>query len=243
MNQYLKQMIELADIDNYISSFEPELEQMRSEATKLENELQEKSNDLQQIQEEIAQTQRNISERNVRMVTLKDQQRAQEAKSSEIRKEREANASSMQDQYTKEQMKVINDEIIKLEKDQESKELKLNDRLKELADTQIKISTHENLFGGKLSAINDNRKKVYIEREILVSSMEKKIFALYGKIRRWAKETTAVPVVKGACYGCFMRLSDQAIVEIKQSKDIVTCPNCGRLLYLEDSFQTRKKAI
>jgi len=61
--------------------------------------------------------------------------------------------------------------------------------------------------------------------------MDKKIYSFYGKIRRWAKKTTVVPAKDGACYGCHMKLNDQTYLEILKSEDIITCPNCGRLLY------------
>jgi predicted nucleic acid-binding Zn-ribbon protein len=38
-----------------------------------------------------------------------------------------------------------------------------------------------------------------------------------------------VPVINGVCYGCFMRLPTSTATE--SSKRVLTCENCGRILY------------
>ena len=40
-------------------------------------------------------------------------------------------------------------------------------------------------------------------------------------------------MANGICYGCFLKLNDQVYLEILKGEDIVTCPNCGRILYYE----------
>ncbi len=241
MNQYLKQMIELSDIDNYISSFEPELEQMQVLSQQLESDRIEKLESIDIIKNDISLIIKKISEQEVKISVNRDKLRSYESKTGELKRDREISSNLEQEKYIKGQIDISNSEISKLEEIKDSESIILNDRYRELQEIELKLTQHNNFLNSKTVAIQENRKKVYAERELLVNSMEKKIFSLYGKIRRWAKETTAVPVVNKACRGCFMKLSDQAYLEVIQSKDIVTCPNCGRLLYLEDSFQGRQK--
>jgi predicted nucleic acid-binding Zn-ribbon protein len=63
--------------------------------------------------------------------------------------------------------------------------------------------------------------------------MNQKGLSFYQKIRRWAKNTTAVAVRNQACMGCYMAINDKTYSEVIKGEEIVTCPHCGRLLYLE----------
>jgi predicted nucleic acid-binding Zn-ribbon protein len=63
--------------------------------------------------------------------------------------------------------------------------------------------------------------------------MSQKILTFYQKIRKWAQNSTVVPVKKQACYGCFMRINDKTYASVLKQDDIVTCPHCGRILYKE----------
>ena len=81
-------------------------------------------------------------------------------------------------------------------------------------------------------------KVIFGKKEILVGEMNQKGLSFYQKIRRWAKNTTAVPVRNQACMGCYMAISDKVYSDIIKGEEIVTCPHCGRLLYLEPSDES-----
>jgi predicted nucleic acid-binding Zn-ribbon protein len=40
-----------------------------------------------------------------------------------------------------------------------------------------------------------------------------------------------VGIEHGVCGGCHMRFPVQLMVACKAAKELVTCPNCGRILY------------
>ncbi len=85
----------------------------------------------------------------------------------------------------------------------------------------------------EIAQIEKQRTEVYSVKEKLVSEMSQKILTFYEKIRKWAANSTVVPVKKQACYGCFMRINDKTYAEVIKQDDIVTCPHCGRILYKE----------
>ncbi len=90
----------------------------------------------------------------------------------------------------------------------------------------------------KLTRINEERTLIFAKKETLVGAMNQKGLSFYQKIRRWAKNTTAVPVRNQACMGCYMALSDKVYAEVIRGEEITMCPHCGRLLYLEPSETT-----
>ncbi len=64
--------------------------------------------------------------------------------------------------------------------------------------------------------------------------MNSKIYAFYEKIKRWAGVTAVVPVKRQACSGCNMKISDKIYSEVLKAEEIITCPHCGRVLYIEE---------
>ena len=68
--------------------------------------------------------------------------------------------------------------------------------------------------------------------------MDKKILAFYEKIRNWAGNTAVIKVKNQACYGCYMKINDKAYSDLITGEDIVTCPHCGRVLYIETNSES-----
>ena len=85
----------------------------------------------------------------------------------------------------------------------------------------------------QIQLIEQERKDVYGQKETLVAQMSQKILTFYQKIRKWAQNSTVVPVRKQACYGCFMRINEKTYASVIKQDDIVTCPHCGRILFKE----------
>ena len=55
--------------------------------------------------------------------------------------------------------------------------------------------------------------------------------AIYERLRKNKGERVVVGVEHGACGGCHMKLPAQVVIECRGNQNIVTCPNCGRILY------------
>jgi len=50
--------------------------------------------------------------------------------------------------------------------------------------------------------------------------MNQKGLSFYQKIRRWAKNTTAVEVRNQACMGCYMVINDKVYAEVIKGEEI-----------------------
>ncbi|MCF0178449.1 MAG: hypothetical protein HUJ90_07455 [Bacteroidales bacterium] len=69
------------------------------------------------------------------------------------------------------------------------------------------------------------------QKEELTSKIDERMLVAYNKVRGNAKNHLAVVTVKrGACGGCFSQIPPQRQLDITQSKKIVVCEYCGRIL-------------
>lgn len=53
----------------------------------------------------------------------------------------------------------------------------------------------------------------------------------YERLMKTKGDKVLVGIAHGVCGGCHMRIPAQSIVSCQGEKDLVSCPNCGRLLY------------
>jgi len=238
MNKHLQQLVDLSKIDKDIDAFEPRIE----EAThKYETVLATKDNLSEQIatlEEEIKNEQVKKQKNELHLAELTDKLSENAKKSAEIKTEREMKSLQLEEEIAKEQVNFANEEIARLEKVVETKQELIDKLQEEVAEAEAKTASVKEEVDAVLAEINAERQKVFVKKDELVSQMNQKGLSFYQKIRRWAKNTTAVPVKNQACYGCFLTINDKTYSDVIKGEEITTCPHCGRILYIEPEEAT-----
>ncbi|CAM3584589.1 zinc ribbon domain-containing protein [Helicobacter sp. UBA3407] len=234
MNKHLSQLIEIANLDKEIDSFEPRIKEAKKEL----NCIEEEEESLKHEVEELESASRDISlsiaknENHLEDLSLKLEEIANKTKL--IKTEKESKALSLEEELAKEQITFANEEIARLNTLIESKKDSI-DTLKEKINT---LQIHQKEIAQKVEAeveqVKEEQKKVFTQKELLVSKMDQKIISFYEKIRKWAKNTSVVPITRQACGGCFIRINDKIYSDVIRSDDIITCPHCGRILYFQE---------
>ncbi len=74
---------------------------------------------------------------------------------------------------------------------------------------------------------NDERMSLVRARQDLLSKLPAEIAEIYERLRKRYQRAIA-PVDNGFCFGCFQQLPTEMLT---RTKEINTCPNCGRILY------------
>ena len=158
-------------------------------------------------------------------------------KSSEVKTEREMKSLQLEEEIAKEQVAFANEEIERLERIIENKKEQVEAAKASLSGLQANLESVKAEVDKKLEVINKDRQEVFVTKEKLLGTINQKGLAFYQKIRRWAKNSTVVPVEDQACMGCHMRLSDKIYADVIKAEEIVTCPHCGRIIHVEVSAE------
>lgn len=233
MNKYLQQLVSLSQIDQKIDSYAPRIESInrnlqlkKDEIIAIDENIEKVDNEISELKVQIANTNSHINEFNAKIKEISK-------KTSAVKSEKEIKALNLEEDLAKDQLEAANEEINRLERIIDSKN-ELKSEL-EMKKTQIQNSLDgiSSEVADEIKAIDDERSKIYDQKEKLLADMNQKILTFYEKIRKWAKNTAVVPVRKQACYGCFMKINDKTYAHIIKSDDITTCPHCGRILYKE----------
>jgi len=94
-----------------------------------------------------------------------------------------------------------------------------------LADDQLaQLSVREQKLKQELMELEANRETI----ALAVTEIERD---RYERLVRNKGENVIVGVQHGVCGGCHMRLPPQLLVTCQAQQELVTCSNCGRILY------------
>ena len=90
----------------------------------------------------------------------------------------------------------------------------------------------------QIKALND--REVSLKRQLeelradhskLAEAVEEGARARYERLRRSKGGTAIVGIEHGVCGGCHMKLPTAIILGVQGDQELVSCPNCGRILY------------
>ena len=69
-------------------------------------------------------------------------------------------------------------------------------------------------------------------RQQAVSDIEEDLLGLYDRLFQTKNATAIVALEHEVCTGCHMKVTAQTSVELRAEKSIVSCPQCGRILFV-----------
>lgn len=99
-----------------------------------------------------------------------------------------------------------------------------NDTRKLVAEQVAQLDAREENLRKELAELQANR-------EALASAVDENARSRYERLVKSKGENVVVGVQHGVCGGCHMKLPPQLLVTCQAEKELVSCSNCGRILY------------
>jgi len=100
----------------------------------------------------------------------------------------------------------------------------LNEARKLMEEQVAQLATREQNLKKELAELETNRQE-------LAAAVEDSSRGRYERLFKSKGENVVVGVQHGVCGGCHMRVPAQVLVTCQAQQELVTCPNCGRILY------------
>lgn len=129
-------------------------------------------------------------------------------------------------------------EIVRLEDQQLEIMEKADTAQREVTAAQQAANEAKKLVESLLSDLSLREKKLTEQlqeleghREELVAPVEEGLLHRYERLLKNKGENVVVGIEHGVCGGCHMKLPVQITVSCRANQEIVSCPNCGRILY------------
>ena len=100
----------------------------------------------------------------------------------------------------------------------------MNQAKKDIEGQIVDLNDREQSLKNELAELESNRDQ-------LSAAVDGGLLARYERLLRHKGEKVVVGIDHGVCGGCHMKLPVQLIVSCQGQQDVVSCSNCGRILY------------
>jgi predicted nucleic acid-binding Zn-ribbon protein len=98
-------------------------------------------------------------------------------------------------------------------------------QLRQLADTEVRLTKQ--------------LKDAEAARAEAAAAIDAQLLSRYERILKSKGGNIVVGIERGVCGGCHMKLSRQDVINTQANREIVNCPNCGRILYYTRDMDVR----
>ncbi len=106
----------------------------------------------------------------------------------------------------------------------------------EIERTEEELQEKKKNMEFQLSNADNRLKELREKREKSTQDIPKPILSRYEFIRSRLNNPVIVSVEKGICTGCNISIPPQIFIELQKGEQILSCPNCQRLIYWKNHF-------
>lgn len=239
MENKLRTLFLLQQIDSHLD----ELEELKGDLPNEVRALEAQMNELQGQRSGLESTMKNSfagrDSADSEIISLKEKLEKYKKQQFAVRNNREYDALTRE-------MDAAAETVVRLEKEMESLEGTASAAREDIEATDLKIQELEKLLDERRAALAEVSKitaaeelQYTHEREKLVVRMAKPDLVTYERIRKAKKGKAVVPVKRGACGGCFNRVTPQKLLELRRNDKLYTCERCGRILVSDEIAETK----
>jgi hypothetical protein len=104
---------------------------------------------------------------------------------------------------------------------------------KEAAQTRDSVNRQIADIEAKIKAIEAQQKEVQAERARLAAEVDEDLLDTYQRLFDKKDGVAVAALANDICQGCHVKAQTHIIHSVKAAKEVTTCLNCGRILYLE----------
>ena len=232
MKAELQQLIALQNLDTTIRKLEKDQQATPERRAEIEREFDQRAFEIRALE-----TRRDEAKH----TRARLENEVTEQKGRAERAERNLMSSKKQDEYTaaireadaaRKQISALETQILEQLEQLEQSEAALNERADEIASLNSDREARLKAFDDETGSIGERLAVARKEREELFANLPKQMSGLYARIKARIRDGVAVAEARNrSCSACFMSLRPQVMSEIRRGEEIITCDNCGRILF------------
>ena len=148
-----------------------------------------------------------------------------------VRNNREFDSLSKEIEYQNLEIELCEKRIKEYGNEIKNKKKAIEDAQSVLADRQIDLKNKKQELDSIDQETAADAAALQAQSEKLQEKIDERLLAAYKRIRANVRNGLAVVTVKrDACGGCFNRIPPQRQLDIRQSKKVIVCEYCGRIL-------------
>ncbi len=232
MKAELQKLVALQNLDTSIRKLEKDLEAIPERRAEIEREFDQRAFEIRAL--ENRRDDAKVSRARLENEVVEQRGRAERA-------ERNLMSSKKQDEYTaaireadaaRKLIAALETQILEQMEILDQAEAALTERADEIAGLNSDREARLETFDEETRIQSEQLVTARTERDRLFGNLPKPMSALYARISARIRDGIAVAEARNrSCSACFMSLRPQVMTEIRRGAEVITCDNCGRILY------------
>jgi uncharacterized protein len=243
MKVELQKLIDLQNLDTTIRKLEKDQQAIPERRAEIEREFDQRAFEIRAL--ETRRDDAKHTRARLENEVIDQRGRAERA-------ERNLMSSKKQDEYTaaireadaaRKQISALETQILEQLEVLEQAEAALKERADEISSLNSDREARLKAFDDETGTIGDRLAIARKEREEVFATLPKAMSGMYARIKARIRDGVAVAEARNrSCTACFMSLRPQVMAEIRRGEEVLTCDNCGRILYFVHADQIEADA-
>lgn len=232
MKAELEKLIALQNLDINIRRLESELQTIPERRAIIENEFEQRAFEIKTLENsrDLAHETRIRTEGEIAQTQMQAERAERNLMSSTG--EKDYGASIREIDATRKHLSQLETQLLEKMEEIETIEAALAEREPEIKRLRIELAAKVQVFETELKDESEELESCRIERERVLSALPKQMVTLYNRIMARIPNGIAVAEARnGLCTACFMALRPQVMAEVRRNEEVITCDNCGRILF------------
>jgi len=241
MKVELEKLIALQNLDTTIRKLEKDLEAIPQRRAEIEGEFDQRAFEIRALESRRDEAKHTRARLENEVVEQRGRAERAERNLMSSKKPDEYTAAIREADAARKQISTLETQILEQMESLDKAEAALNERADEIAtlnsDREARLKAFDELTQQQSRQLATAR----ADREQVFASLPKAMSTMYSRISARIRDGVAVAEARNrSCTACFMSLRPQVMAEIRRGEDIITCDNCGRILYYApaESLQT-----
>ena len=234
MQVELEQLLVLQDRAQQIRQVEAELKSVPLERKSLEAQVASASANLEAIKDrarhvemEKKKIELDVGTRNESIARLRTQQY-------ETRKNDEFSAMGREIERYQQEISGLEDRELELMEQADQIKLQVAAEETQTAASKEAIARQVTNLEAKEVALNKRLEELKKEREDLAGKVEEDLLDRFNRLFTSKGDAAVVALEHDVCTGCHMKVTTATSMRVRAGKEIVSCEQCGRLLYFAE---------
>jgi hypothetical protein len=231
MQQIIEKLLILQDRDRRILHIREQLARVQPERQAFLDKAAATQAGLDSVKTKVKQVESSRKELELEVESKKKQIERYALQQFQTKKNEEYRALAHEIETCKGEIATLEDQQLELMEQAESLQKEAGaagreaDAARKSAEGQVReLAAREQKLRDELTALESNRNE-------LKADIDERPLSRYERLLHNKGDSVVVGIEHGVCGGCHMRFPVQLMVSCQAAKELVTCPNCGRILY------------
>jgi len=237
---YIKQiesLVILQDIDKEMGDLEKTLEAAPKEVETLKERLEIQENQRKQVEEKL----KILQEQDEKLTKELEEDQAKLKKSKNklmmVENSKEYHAIMREIDTLEKNSRLKEEEKLTLEEELDTQQRLLDALNEEISKISGELQQKEDALDKIINRCESRIKELKEKRAEFAKQIPPPILSRYEFIRARLSNPVIVPVEDSICTGCHISIPPQTYIELQKGLQILSCPNCQRLIYWKNHFE------